>query len=510
MIVPRPYQEETIDTIWSELHRENDVLVVLPTASGKTIIFTLLLKRALDAMKSKGREFKSMVLVNQVKLVTQTQEKLQGAIEADHIGLYCGTLGDYDQSNSITVASINTVEKTTPFIHLLIIDEAHNADNSATYKNFINRLRKANPNLKIVRFTATPYTASGGYIFGKDKDIKRITYRKTLQNMIDMNFIVEPIFQSTKEAFDTSKVRKRRGEFIFKDLEKLTGDEAKIARQVDDALSRLNGRKKVVWSCVSIEHAQKVQAEISRFESATIIHSKLTRSEQKLNIEEFEEGSVRHIVSVTMVSEGYDFPGIDAIVCMRPTRSPVLYVQLVGRGLRLFPGKENCLFLDYGQVVENLGHPNDPVVNDPKSKTKTTVESKILICPSCFHYIFLPARACRSCGYSLVAEDEQEKKEHAKSLTTTARSYNFNTKLKREDVIEIMGWNIDENYISKAGNACLKIEYRTLLNTYTQWIKKGTYPHKIFEKERETYKRPPVKIKIEQNGKWANVTARYY
>ena len=508
MIVARPYQEDCIDKTWSSLRVDSDILNVLPTASGKTIIFTLLLKKALDSMRSKDRNLKAMILVNQVKLVTQTRDKLIGAIDEENIGLYCGSLGDYDSGSEITVASINTVEKITPFLHLLIIDEAHNAENSATYQNFIKRLRTANPNLKIVRFTATPYTAQSGYIFGKDKEIKRITYRKTLQEMIGAGFIVEPIFQSTKEGFDTSKIRKRRGEFILKDLEKISKDQEKIRLQVADALPRLSGRKKVVWSCTCIEHAELVQKEISIYEAATTIHSKLKSGEQRLNIQEFEEGSVRHITSVTMVSEGYDFEAIDAIVCMRPTRSPVLYVQLCGRGLRLFPGKKNCLFLDYGEVVENLGHPNNPVVNDPNKKSNKA-EKKAIICPACEHFVFLPAKDCRQCGYEFFKE-ERDPVDRTKKLTTTAGEHKFTNKLKKEDVVELMQWSIDDKYVSRAGNECIKITYMTLLNTYTEYIKKGTFVHKRFLEEQATYNRCPVKIKIERDGKWTNVTRRFY
>lgn len=508
MIEARPYQQQCIDTVWSRLSKDPDILVVLPTASGKTIIFTLLLKRCLEMMRLQKRTLKSMVLVNQVKLVTQTQDKLSDAIDGENIGLYCGSLGDYNSGSEITVGSINSIEKITPFIHLLIIDECHNAENSATYQNFIIRLRKANPNIKIVRFTATPYTAQTGYIYGKDKDIKRISYRKTLKEMIAMNFIVEPIFQATKEAFDTSKLRKRRGEFVLKDLEKLSKDKEKISAQVSDALSRLSGRNKIVWSCTCIEHAEDVQQEISKYEPATTIHSKLKRAEQRLNIQEFENGSVRHITSVTMVSEGYDYAAIDAIVCMRPTRSPVLYVQLIGRGLRLFPGKKNCLFLDFGDVVESLGHPNNPAVNDPNKKANKA-EKQAVICPACEHFIFLPASCCKECGYEFYKE-EQKKRETTKKLTWNATEHQFTEKLTKTQVVKLLAWEIDDKYVSKAGNKCLKISYQTLMNTYFEWIKIDSFAHMDFTKEQNIYNRPPVSIQVERDGKWTNVTKRFY
>jgi len=73
-----------------------------------------------------------------------------------------------------------------------------------------------------------------------------------------------------------------------------------------------------------------------------------------------------------------------------------------------------------------------------------------------------------------------------------------------------MQWSIDDKYVSRAGNECIKITYMTLLNTYTEYIKKGTFVHKRFLEEQATYNRCPVKIKIERDDKWTNVTRRFY
>ena len=509
MIEPRQEQTEVVETVWNGFKRgDDDQLIVLPTASGKTIIFTLLLEKCLKETKKAGRDFNAMVLVNKVKLVTQTREKLQYAIDEESIGLYCGTLGKYDEGSDVTVASIDTVKKTSPFIKLLIIDEAHNAHNVKRYDDFLADLREVNPNLKVVRFTATPFTAGDGYIYGPGLANRFITYRKTMLEMIELGRILDPKFTGSKDAsFDTSSLRQRRGEFIQKELEKLTKDEKKTEQQVADALSRLSGRKKVVWACTCIEHAELVQSEINKYEPATTIHSKLKKSEQMLNMDDFENGGVRHITSVTMVSEGYDFPGIDAVVCLRPTRSPVLYVQLVGRALRLFPGKTDALFLDYGEVVENLGHPNDPVVKDKKKKK---AEKKAIICPGCEHFIFLPASECKNCGYELYKEEQQER-DKTKNLTAVASGIQFNNKAVREQTVKVLGMSIDEDYTSRAGNKCVMVTYSTMMNTYHEYLKIGTYYHKEWEKERAA--RPgqtPVKIYVvKEKGYW-RVKRRYY
>lgn len=495
MIEARQYQTQCVETIWRNFKIKDDQLVALPTASGKTIIFTLLLDKCLKAFPA----LKAQVLVNQVKLVTQTQEKLYLALKEGDVSLYCGSLGEYDNKAAVTVGSIQSVEKTTTYLNLLIVDEAHNAENSATYNNYIERLKKANPNLKIVRFTATPFTMTG-YIYGEDKPNKVIDFHRTMNQMIIDGYIVKPIFKATTEAFDTSKLRTKRGEFIMRDIEKMSLDEQKVLKQVTDALPKLVGRKKVVWACTCIKHAELVQRMVRQFEPCAIIHSKLNNNQQLQNLAFFEEGDCRHISSVTMVSEGYDFPAIDAIVAMRPTRSPVLYVQLCGRGLRLFPEKKNCLFLDYGEIVENLGHPNDPVV---VGKAKGKGNKRAIVCPQCEEINFLPIKCCGDCGFEFYKE-EQGPRKFTKNLTESHGVYDFTDDAKLQMEVDVLSLVIDKDYVSKAGNACWAVTYTTMQGQMKQFLKIGSYFHHAFKRDHNLMGNPK-KIKVEKRGKYFNV-----
>jgi hypothetical protein len=138
-------------------------------------------------------------------------------------------------------------------------------------------------------------------------------------------------------------------------------------------------------------------------------------SQKDNNIKEFEDGNLRHLVFVSIVSEGYDYPPIDAIVLMRPTRSPVLYVQIVGRGLRPYKDKVNCLVLDYGRVIETLGHISDPLINAGK-KSKGVTEIKMKFCPQCYEYCQLSAQTCPECEYQF---SSSKKEVNLKNLTST-------------------------------------------------------------------------------------------
>jgi DNA repair protein RadD len=509
MIEPRNYQANCVNRIWKSWKsaKDNDVLVKLPTASGKTIIFTLLLEKLFKAQGSA----KAIVLVNRVQLIGQTVEKLNLLFTQDQLGICCGSLGEYDADSPVVVASIDTIKNQTPQATVLIIDEAHNAYESSKYNSLLIRMLKANPKLRVARFTATDFTSSHGYIWGKGKPIEKILYKKSMKEMIALGYILPPIFKASKEAFDLTDVRKKRNEFIMKDLLHLTADQKKMKKQVKDALSKTKDRKKVVWCCTSIKHAEAVHEEISKTEVASIIHSKLNRSEQQMNVEEFEEGSVRHIVSVTMVSEGYDYPPIDAIVCLRPTRSPVLYVQLIGRGLRLSIGKENCLFLDYGSIVENLGHPNKPFVKEGRKKDN---QVRALICPICETVSFLPAKICSSpdCNYEFYVESYKKRRTKlTNNQTASSSDPTFSQNLYPILELGVLDWKIDQNYMTKTKKIMIEVRYKTMLKTVYQYIQKDRLSTRSLRQDLKAYNgKAPKKIKVERQGKWDKVLERIF
>lgn len=495
MIEDRGYQNECINTVWKNMQSKQDQLVVLPTASGKTIIFTMLLDKIMKVYP----QLKSLILVNKVNLIEQTKGKLIQKLKAEDISLFCGSLGDYDQEGSVVVGSVQSISKTTSFFNLLIIDECHNADNSPTYTTYIEKLILANPKLKIVRFTATPFTING-YIYGEDKPNKIIDFKRTMNEMIKAGYIVKPVFKGSDKAFDVSLLPSKRGEFIMRQVEKMSLDEKKVRDQVPDALSKLDGRNKIVWSCTCIAHAELVHSVLIEYEPASIIHSKLNKSERFSNIESFENSNVRHVVSIMMVSEGYDFPPIDGIVGMRPTRSPVLYVQLTGRGLRLFPGKKDCLFLDYGGIVEELGHPNDPLVI---KKAKNKAEKKAIICPACMEFNFLPIKKCTDCGYVFYKEQIKAKR-HTKKLDRIAAEMNFNENSKIEFDLGVLDIKINERYTTKKGKLCWLVDYITMRGAIKEYLLIGSKYHKEFKRDFNLMGKPKM-ITVEKTGRFLSV-----
>ncbi len=191
-------------------------------------------------------------------------------------------------------------------------------------------------------------------------------------------------------------------------------------------------------------------------ESVVTLHSKMDGSAQDAAINSFVSGSMRHLSFITIVSEGFDAPIIDAIVLLRPTRSPVRYVQPVGRGIRPYPGKVNCFVLDFGRVVENCGPLDDPIIRTKGEARASTVEEgkDMRFCPGCYFYHLRNVPACPQCGHTYTAEE----RDPTKNLTVRPGTGALLKEQSIPEWVDIQAARA-EWHKSKAGNDCVKVLY---------------------------------------------------
>lgn len=414
---------------------EDNILCVKATGSGKTECFIELTRMA----REKG--VRVAVLVGRDKLVSQTARRMRAVI--DDVAVWSAGQ-DEKRISGVTVISIHSADNLTiPGLRLVICDEAHNL-NDGRYAAFLGR----HPGVKLVGFTATPWR-NGVEIYGEGRRFSRIHYRRGLLKLIEEKFLVPPISKCAPHAFDTKGLEVRGDDFTAKALSNLVDDTGKIRAQLEDAMPRLVDRKKIVWICTDIKHAERVAKAIP--ENAALIHSQKENNDYAMEC--FEKGDVRHMVSVMMLSEGYDYPPIDAIVLMRPTRSPTLYVQVVGRGLRPAEGKKDCLVLDYGEVIKNCGPLHEPFTKEFREKSKKEkIEITTKVCPKCLSYVF-QEWPCEDCGY----KPEPQARDLTQSLKREASSVDI---LAAQPVrLRVLGVEA-KKYTSAKGNACIRLNFK--------------------------------------------------
>ena len=271
--------------------------------------------------------------------------------------------------------------------------------------------------------------------------------------------------------------------------------------------------------CFTIDHANDVLTAISDAgESVVSVTSNIDFASRSMELRRFESGDIRHCVFVSILSEGYNYPPADAIVILRPIKSPTLYVQTVGRILRPFKGKENALVLDYGEVVLNCGKLDLPFVQTGKMTSKKR-QAQLLstrFCHKCLEYQDKNNIACVACGAPFAEKPEPR-------LTKTSYNGDILFGSSEKESIQKVSETYATTFISKAGNKTLKITYSDgFLNSVAEFfpqtaswgIAKGFQrlrdlgiPHLPNINEKVIAKVSPIEVSFKNDGKYKKITS---
>lgn len=462
MFTPRPYQSQAVAAIMATLREGKNPLLTACTGSGKTEVFFLVCQEFLQWKPSA----RICIVLNRVRLLDQTIARILKVFPDHMVGVVCGTRKARTGHKQITIGTIQSLKAKE--YDLVIVDEAHRAGiDNKQYGSFLSTQKL------VLGVTATPWR-NDGYIYGKDKLWPSVTYSKPIIEMINEGWLVPPICKKTNTEFDLSGIKTVMGDYDQSQLSLRVNESAKIDSQVTEALKSLEGRKSVAWICVNIDHADKVaNALTEKGEPCVLIHSNLTDDENTYNINQFTSGAIRHSVSVSMITEGFDAPIVDSIVMMRPTKSSSLWVQCAGRALRLFPEKKNALILDFGKVIENCGPLSAPIVRKGKS-VLSPVSAPMKFCSSCLSYIAASYRNCPDCDYLFPAP------EPLKNLTRTASDLDPLNISKSFEWIEVNPIvRIDIHTGKKA--RCIRIKYEPK-NIFSESIYDWAFQWNVKEK----------------------------
>lgn len=407
MMQLRDYQRAAIDGLFNWWKGENanaPALVVLPTASGKTVVFSTLI----NELKQAHAGLRVLVLAHTQELIEQAAAKLLAVAPelVESVGIYAAALKKRDTKKPITIASrdsiANALSRFKPF-DLIIIDECHlvNIKDEGRYRKIINWNLESQPQAAIVGFTATPYRQNGGFIYGDDLLFKGVAYTATIPDLMSRGYLAKITTKITtgEGKINTGDVKITAGDFNLAQLQKAASNRIFISEAIFDWERKAykQGRRASCFFCVGVEHAKIVLSELKRRGiNSEMITGDTPDNERASTLAAFDAGNLPALVNVACLTTGWDAPILDCIVSMRPTRSLALWLQIVGRGLRLFPGKENTLILDYGGNVERFG-PIDCATPPPKKGT----EKKVTRCLSCDELVSAFARSCPCCGAEL-------------------------------------------------------------------------------------------------------------
>lgn len=270
------------------------------------------------------------------------------------------------------------------------------------YRTLLNELRVINPNMRILGLTATPYRLGHGLIYGEGKVFSDLVYDAGIKPLIEEGFLSR-LRSKDAGAPDLSQVHMRGGEYIIGELETAMADEDKVKHAVAEMLRHGSDRKAWLVFCCGVKHATMVSDHLTAAGIDNAVVTGDTPGEERdALIARFKAGGLRCLVNITVLTTGFDAPHIDLVAMLRPTESPGLYYQMMGRGLRIHPDKKDCIVLDMAGNIQRHG-PIDTLnerIMAPKTRKPGDGKAPTKRCDNCEEVVPAAARVCPECGYT--------------------------------------------------------------------------------------------------------------
>lgn len=423
----RDYQQQAVNAVYGYLrNRDGNCCVVIPTAGGKTPVMSTICTDAVNLWD--GRV---LVLAHVKELLEQTAGTLRQMAPDLDIGMYSAGLNRRDTEHRILVAGIQSVYKRAcelgPF-DLVIVDEAHTIppDGEGRYRSFLKEALIVNPNLRLIGLTATPYRMTTGMICGPDNLLNEICFEVGVRELIVKGYLCPLVSKAGKQKPDTTGLHLRGGEFVAAEVEDLMDQDALVSSACTEIIQQTANRNSVLIFAAGVSHArhiqiilqQRTQQEVGLVtgdtpatERAELL-ARFKRDIVKADLFGNNKPPLKYLVNVNVLTTGFDAPNIDCVVLLRPTNSPGLYYQMVGRGFRLDPSKTDCLVLDFGGNILRHG----PVDNlQIKDRTLGNGDAPAKECPQCHSVVHAAYAMCPDCGYEFPPPERQK---HDSKATT--------------------------------------------------------------------------------------------
>ena len=359
----------------------------MPTGAGKTVVFSQITQSAVDKNNN------VLILVHRRELIKQASEKL-AAINVDH-GIIAAKFKPKD--SPIQIASVQTLVRrldTTKFKpSLIIIDEAHHAV-AGSWSKIINHYSDA----ILLGVTATPCRLDGR---GLKEFFDDLIIGPTIPELVDLGYLSPHRVYAAPKPVVLDGLRTLAGDFAKDDLA-LRMNEYTIKGDIIEHWRKYASTLPTIVFCVNIEHAEAVAEKFNESNiKADIITGEMKTDDRDQVINDLSNGSTQVLVSVDVVSEGFDLPQVSCAILLRPTKSEGLYMQQVGRILR--PQKDKvAIVLDHVNNTREHGFVDDvrhwSLDAKAKSKRDNQKAPSVTVCENCFA-TYRPQRACPQCGF---------------------------------------------------------------------------------------------------------------
>jgi len=447
----RPYQQRSVDDTTAYWRSgRNNPLIVLPTAAGKARVIAALVAYML------GKGGRVLVLAHRAELLVQNVDALRSVLPDDvKIGVWSASLKRRDVER-VTVASRDSVANSIGLlgrIDLVIIDEAHlcSTKEQTRYAKILAEVRLGRPGAQVLGLTATPYRMDQGYLTqGEGALFDAVSSDVSVRELLDEGYLTSVITGDATAQISTADLSIRAGEFVAADLE-LAADIDEVTQAVALDIKRAidAGRTSALVYGVSVAHCHHLRDALRAVGVGAHVVTGDTEPEFRRQIlDDFKARRVPCIVSMDVLTTGFDAPVVDVVAIVRATMSTSLYVQIIGRGMRLVNGlfgnlptraqrleaiatssKPDCLVYDYGGNIARHGPINDVRVKEKKAKI-TPGEAPTKTCPACKAQQPAGCRICGGCGHEFPPPEKKANVKASMLPVVTAPTEEENRQLR--------------------------------------------------------------------------------
>lgn len=477
----RHYQEKAIADLYHHLENfSTNPCLVLPTGSGKTPVIAQICKDAV------GWGERVIVLAHVKELLEQSVHKLGIIAPELSVGVYSAGLKSRDTDEPVLVAGIQSIWDKADQIgprSLIIIDECHliSPNEDSRYQCFISLMGVLNPGIRVVGLTATPYRLDSGPLCGPGNILNVVCHETYIGELIDQGFLSKLSCKvvASDAVADTTGVAKRGGEFVESELAHAVNQPTVVRAACLEILKKAEGRKSILVFCTGIDHALAVVDTLNshgdRAGVVALCTGNTPSPERALMLKQFKNGEIRIMVNVMVLTTGFDAPNVDCVCILRPTMSPGLYYQMIGRGFRITEGKSGCLVLDFGENIYRHG-PIDCIVpiakgggsasaEEPRAQIPEGIRAKA--CPECGELVPIAAKDC-DCGAVFPEKGPTHKAKHDENGQLLGRG----NQPPRTDPVKDIYFSV---HTKKGANdthpKTMRVQYYTAMNSsVSEWV----------------------------------------
>ena len=402
----RPYQRSACDAALTEMRKSlAPCMIDAAPAAGKSFMIAYV---ANQLHKISGKRV--LCIAPSSELVKQNHEKY--LMTGEYASIFSASAGEKSTRHVVVFATPMTAFNSISRFRregkngfcAVIIDECHGI--SLTIKSIIEAMREANPNLRVLGLSGTPFRLGSGYIFRewpdsapyaaringddvtRDPYFSKMVYRVSAREMLDQKFITPMVIGAIHaRSYDTSGIEMLpNGALNPESVERaFVGHGRKTAAIVADIIDQARDRPGgIMYFAATVRHGREIMASLPPETSAFVTGDPGEKGERKKIIQRYRDRKIRHLVSVGTLTTGFDVAHTETIALLRYTESAALLQQIMGRAWRIFPGKETSLLLDYAENVERH-FPDGDIYNPEIQAGKSAVDGVGIDaeCPEC-------------------------------------------------------------------------------------------------------------------------------